>query len=254
MTAITNIINRSIPSPAVENSERAFRGGRYGEVYNLGIGPEHYPLVDEGAMFVSTNPTAGTAIAMVSSVVDDAATASSTHAQASPVMVVINGSTPGDPNARRIYPIALRMILGQVPTTASRWDAAIRIDVYPNKVTTAGTLITPVNTNTDISTVSVAKVYFGANTTNLPSTQGRLVSRFLVNPVIPVTLDEWYIVFGSSGAGAGSQISGGTGAKVSTFQVPGIVLGPGGVMTLEMWGTSNAAAPSWEFEFVHSER
>src|SRR5882672_8778162 len=81
---------------------------------------------DEGSWYCATN-TPGTAIATTTSVVDDAATQSSTHAQASPVMLVQNQWSPSDPLQKCIYPRYLRMQLSQVPTSATSWKFALRL-------------------------------------------------------------------------------------------------------------------------------
>ena len=208
---------------------------------------------DEGNFYVATNATTGTAIATTTSVVDDAATASSTHAQASPVMVVVNGWSATDPNAKNIYLQYLRMKIVQVPTSATQWNMSIRADNNAGAITSAGTAITPVNVNTGSGNLSRATVQFGAITTALPNTSGRLLANAVIDPTIPVTLDQWYITFGSLGMSM-DQLSGGTNAKNITLCLAPIIIAPGWNIRIGMWGASNAAAPSWEFELGYVER
>lgn len=217
-------------------------------------GAADYGAADEGAFYVATNPTSGTAIATTTSVVDDAATASATHAQNVPVLLVQNGASESDANAKTIYLRYLRMILGQVPTSATSWQMSIRADKNPSAYTSGGTKITPVNTNLGSSLVSQAQIYFGAVVTPLPlSATARLLARAQVNSVIPVTLDQWLFTFGVSGAGS-DQVAGGAGAKNVLLALPPIVIAPGWNVRVGMWGTSNAAAPTWEFELGYVER
>ena len=208
---------------------------------------------DEGSYFVITNPTVGTAIAMTTSVVDDAATASSTHAQYSPVMVVQNQWSASDPAQKIVAMQYLKMLISQVPSSATTWQYAIRLDPNPVKITTAGTSIVPVNSNSNSGTTSKTLVAFGANVTAIASTASRLVARGMINSAVPVTLDQWYFNFGGNTISM-DQISGGTGAKNISSPCPPIIIAPGWTMTLEMWGASNAAAPSWEFEGAFVER
>ena len=217
----------------------------------MGVGSQS--LCDEGSIFIATNPTPGTPIATTTSVVDDAATQSSTHAQASPVMIIANNWAATDPNQKIIFPMYLKMLLSQVPTSATSWQYAIRLDSNPNKLTTAGTVITPVNSNSNSGTVSRGYINFGAITTVVASSNSRLVARGQVNSAVPVTADQWLFNFGNYGVPM-DQISGGSGAKNISMPCGPIIIAPGWTLTLEMWGASNAAAPSWEFELGYVER
>lgn len=210
-------------------------------------------LADEGNYFVTTNPTTGTAIAMTTSVVDDAATGSSTHAQFAPVMIVYNRMTADNPNATSIYLRYLRMMLVQVPTSATSWRFSIRLDNVV-RYSSGGSTLTPVNVNPTSSKVSAATVYFGAIVPSaLPTAASRLVANGLVNSAIPVTLDQWLFSFGNS-APHMDQLNAGAGAKNVSIVCPPLMIPPGWSLSLGMWGASNAAAPSWEFEMGHVER
>ena len=222
------------------------------KVQNLWNGD--YALADEGGFFVTTNPTTGTAIAMTTSVVDDAATASSTHAQFAPVMIVFNSNTADNQNAASIYLRYLRMQIVQVPTSATSWKFSMRLDNTIRYASGGSTLI-PVNLNPSSSrTSAAARVFFGAIVpAALPTAASRLVSNGQVNSAVPVTLDQWLFSFGNA-APHMDLISGGAGAKNVTIACPPIVIPPGWSLSLGMWGASNAAAPSWEFEMGHVER
>ena len=217
------------------------------------IWPDFYTLADEGSFFIATNPTVGTPIAMTTSVVDDAATASSTHAQYSPVMFIQNNWSPSDTQQKCIYIKYLKMILSQVPSSATSWQYAIRLDNNQTRLTTAASVIAPVNPNTNSGQTSKAYISFGANVTTLPTQNQRLVSRGQINSAVPVTLDQWFFKFGGNAVNM-DQVSGGSGAKNISMPNGPIILAPGWSMTLEMWGASNAAAPSWEFELGYAER
>jgi hypothetical protein len=186
---------------------------------------------DEGSYFVVTNPTPGTAIATTTSVVDDA-TGATTHAQQKPVMYLQNQWPTGTVQAQSVYLRYLKMFIVQVPTSATVWRYAIRLSPNVNKMSSAGTVCTPVNPNGGSGQLSKLGVWFGA---------------------IPVANDEWLFTFGQA-ASSFDSIGTQTLVKRLTIPVPPIIIPPQWGMTLEMWGASNAAAPSWEFEMGYIER
>lgn len=214
-------------------------------------GSTDHGAADEGSYYAVTNPTPGTLIATTTSVVDDAATASATHAQNVPVMHYKNGYAATDPQGKCSYFKYLRMMLSQVPTSASTWRFAIRIGNV-SRYTSGGSALTPQNVNGASSNTSPSICYFGAVVTALDPAN-RLVSNGTVGSVIPVTLDVWTFTFGDS-VQPSNFLNGSASAKNVTIALPPICIGPGGYMQFEMWGTSNAAAPSWEFEMGVVER
>lgn len=223
-----------------------------------GLWPSLHALLDEGALFLMSSTiqasghAAGTAIATTTSVVDDAATASATHAQNVPVMYVQNNSTPTDTGARTIYPLALKMTVSQAPTSATVWSYAFRADSVA-RYTSGGTRLNAVNLNTGSSNTSNALAYFGAVvTTPLPSAAQRVLASGQVQSTIPVTKDVWIFTFGD--ITMPSSILTASAAKNINIPVQPFALGPGWNFALEMWGASNAAAPSWEFDFIYAER
>ncbi len=213
----------------------------------------NYALADEGGYFVTTNPVSGTAIAMTTSVVDDALTGSSTHAPFAPVSIIYNTQSPDNPNAVSIYLQYIKMVLSQVPTSATNWRYSFRLDNVV-RYSSGGSTLTPVNINPSSSKVAAARVYFGAIVpTALPTAASRLVALGLIDSAIPVINDQWLFTFGGANPYM-DQVNGGATAKNMTYNCPPIIIPPGWSLSLGMWGTSNAAAPSWEFEIAHVER
>lgn len=209
---------------------------------------------DEGSSFIATNPTPGTAIATTTSVVDDA-TGASTHAQQKPVMFIQNQWTPGPLSSPNIYLRYLKMFVVQVPTSATSWKYAMRLSPNSNKLTTAGTAITPIQVSSYYNFASRASISFGAITTTDSTTDigQRLIGNGQVSGAVPVALDEWIFTFGAIPQAIDSSI---TSANIKRLSIPtaSVIIAPGWSWTLEMWGTSNAAAPSWEFELGWIER
>lgn len=220
--------------------------------------PSLHALLDEGSLFimsstyVASGKAAGTGIATTTSVVDDAATASATHAQNVPVVYVQNNSTANDTGARTIYPLALKMTVTAAPTSATAWNYAIRADNVP-RYTSGGSQLTAQNLATGSSNTSNALAYFGAVvTTNLPSASQRVLASGQVQSSIPVVKDVWIFTFGD--IGMSSSILTASAAKNINIPVQPFALGPGWNFALEMWGASNAGAPAWEFDFIYAER
>ncbi len=212
-----------------------------------------HALADEGTYFVATNPTIGTGIATTTSVVDDAATASATHAQNVPVMLITNNWPSSDTGNHRIYLKYLRMLMTSGPTSATHWNFAIRGDQNASRYTSGGSLIVPVNVNMDSSVASSAQIYFGAVVTALPTAaKGRLLAGGQVQSSVPLAKDQWMFTFGDVSAPTNVLLA--SANKNLTIPCPPIVIGPGQSITLEMWGTSCAAAPAWEFELGYVER
>lgn len=219
--------------------------------------PSLHALLDEGSLFLmsstdaASGKAAGTAIATTTSVVDDAATASATHAQNVPVMYMSNQGSTTDQNATTIYPIALKMTVVQVPTSATHWSYAIRAD-NASRYTSGGTRMNAINLNTGSSRASQALCYFGAVVTALPSGNQRVLASGQVQSTIPVAKDVWIFTFGD--ITMPSSILTASAAKNINVPVQPFALAPGWNFTLEMWGAANAAATSWEFDFIYAER
>lgn len=227
-----------------------FRNQRAQKVGNLWN--SNYGLADEGSFFVATNPTTGTGIATTTSVVDDAATASATHAQNVPVMYIQNNAPATDPDSPCIYLHHLRMIVTAAPTSATVWNMSVRADNVP-RYTSGGSRIIPVNSNTCYGNDTNALIYFGAVvTTNLPSASARLLCNNQIQSTIPVVKDVWHITFGDSVMP--SSILTASAAKNINVPCPPIIIAPGWNIAIGMWGASNAGAPAWEFELGYSER
>ena len=205
-------------------------------------------IVDEGSYFVATNPTTGTGIATTTSVVDDG-NSGATSAQTRPLMIVRNANAVGGNN---IYPLAIKLLVTSAPTSATFWQMSIRLDDIA-RYTSGGSTIVPKKVNPLSEATSPAQIYFGAITAAAASSNALLVANSMANPTIPVVKDTMIITFGWPGADSnfGNIVTVNTQKVIS---VPPIVIPPGYSMVLGMWGTSNAAAPAFEFQFDYVER
>lgn len=218
-----------------------------------GIWTDDYPVCDEGNYFVATNATPGTAITGTICV-DDAATASSTHAQFAPFFMLFNTANAANQNSPNIYLRYFRLFVRTAPASATEWDYSIRSDVT-NRYSSGGTLITPVNPNTGAQKTSVAQLYAGAIVpTALPSASSRLLATGIQTGGIPVVKDQYFIRFGNDSISM-DQINNGSGTKNIAINAPPIIIAPGTGIQFDQWGASNATtAGTWEFELAWVER
>ncbi len=213
-----------------------------------------HALADEGSFFVATNPTPLSSIAMVTSVVDDAATQSSTHAQASPVLYIRNTASALDGTAKTIYLKYLRLIQlvgGQAWTTCTSAHYALRVDPSARYLS-GGTLIPPMNVNPGSSNNSNAQIYFGANSVTIPGSAGRLIGRGQIQGTIPLPADQWLFTFGD--VSGPTNVLGASAIKNLTLPCGPVVISPGWSFQLDIFGVGLAAAPAFEFELGYVER
>jgi len=214
-----------------------------------------HALADEGSFFIATNPVVGTAIAMTTSVVDGALTASATHAPNVPYLYLQNRGAAGDTNAKSIYLRYIKLfsrVGDQAWTSATQALFAIRSDGSGDRRTTSGTSLSIYNANTNSSQTSGAAITAGGNVTSLPGGTGRIHTHGLIQSTIPLAGSTWLFTFGDSAMptnfGYASVINS------LTIPCPPVIIGPGYSMQLELWATALAAAPTFEVEVGFAER
>lgn len=214
-----------------------------------------YALSDEGGYFVATNPVVGTAIAMTTSVVDDALTASATHAPNVPYLYMQNRGVLNDVNSKSIYLRYIRLfsrIGDQAWTSATQALFSIRTDGGGDRRTTRGTTLSVFNTNTNASQGTVADLTAGTNVTSLPGGTGRINAHGLIQSSIPLAGSTWLWLFGDPGAS--SNFGYASVINTLTMYCPPVVVAPGWSMQLDLWATALAAAPTFEVEVGYAER
>ncbi len=214
-----------------------------------------HALADEGSFFIATNPVVGTAIAMTTSVVDDALTASATHAPNVPYLYMQNRGTLGDPNGKSIYIRYIKLfsrVGDQAWTSATRALFSVRTDGGGERRTTRGTNLSVYNANTNFSQVSAADFTAGGNVTSLPGGTGRIQAHGLIQSSIPLAGSTWLFTFGD--IGLASNFGYASVINTLTMQCPPLVIAPGWSMQLDLWATALAAAPTFEVEVGYAER
>ena len=212
-------------------------------------------LADEGSYFVATNPTVGTAIAMTTSVVDDALTASATHAPNVPYLYMQNRGTVGDVNGKTISLRYIRMfsrIGDQAWTSATQALFSIYSSSSGDRRTTRGTTLSVYNANTNFSQATAADFTAGGNVTGLPGTTARIHAHGMIQSSIPLAGSTWLWLFGDPGAA--SNFGYASVINTLTMYCPPCVIAPGWSMQLDIWATALAAAPTFEVEVGYAER
>lgn len=238
-------IDRQIPDAESDSTEKALRGGRYGEAYVQSLIPTTHLLPDEGTYQIATSPTPGTGIAFVVN--------TGVSETAGNFLYLKNNESQGNTRAKRIYIQYLRMILTAVPAAGISGHFFIKVD-NKDRYTSGGTQILPYNANIDAGTGTVAQMYVGALTTVAPSPSSRLLSRGVLRSAIPVLNDEWILVSGPVDF-PGALSLGGAVAQRMPIPIPPLVIGPQDNLCLQMWFPSNAVTPaSFEFEMGWWER
>lgn len=214
-----------------------------------------HALADEGSYFTAQNPTVGTAIAMTTSVVDDAATASSTHAQYSPYLYLYNKSVVGDQNAKSIYLKYIKLfsrVGDQAWTSATQALFSFRAD-QTNRWASGGTALSIYNQSMNASNTSALLAYAGANVVSLPSASSqRVLGHGLIQSTIPLAGSTWVWTFGD----VTMPTNFGYASVINSLTIPNapVVIAPGWSFQLDIWATALAAAPTFEVEIGYVER
>lgn len=234
---VKGLVNRFKPAVANDNTYANLRLDRYGQIYDNPIYDSVSGAAEDGSLWLATNPTMGTAIAVTTSITAYAETAGAVGFG----LVVKNTSSAGD-TAKRIVMSRITLPIVQVPTSATSWQYVLVLTNNPAFYTSGGSVLAPVNVNSDIISGSVAQVFFGALTTAVPGTDKRYVGRGTLRGIIPTTFDEMSIVF--RGCPTSALATAGSMRNVC-YNEP-VVIGPGYSLGLSMFGASNGAAPTFE--------
>ena len=220
---------------------RPRRLNQYAEAIAQLFGPDR--AAEEGTRFVATNPTPGTPIATTTSI--------TAFTVASPIMAIVNNN--GIDSGINVTLDYLRLLLSQVPTSATSWQWLMQKD-SATRYSSAGSTIVPKNVLVGApNPTGSAGIYFGALVAAAAGVNARYTHRSVGRSVVGVIQDETLFKFGSpSHDGAGTL--GGTVALRVPIPCGPEVIRPGETWLLYGWGAANAAAPSWEFELGYTER
>lgn len=195
---------------------------------------------DEGSYFVSTLAnTASTAVANTTQALADT----------NPALAMFNGNSEGGYN---IYPRYIKMRVTVVGGSNTSKNYSAIVEKTAAKLTTAGTALgTAQNVNTGSQIASKAVLNGGVNVAAAANNTVRRVGDGQVVGAVEVAFDEWIFTFGD--AANKNLIGTATLVSARVIPLPPLVLAPGWVFTLGLWGASQAAAADtygWEVGFI----
>ncbi len=259
--ARTDVLNGIVTyrgKPAAQNADgntagTYLRGGRYGEPYALSLIPTKHLLADEGSYFTAQNPAIGTGVAQ------DAVHTS--FSDTTGFFVLKNNAAVG--SGTRVYLDFLRLIAtGTQPATVVSMDFLVKLDYINRSPSTAanGTLMTPVNVNSDDNTGSIcAPIGFNLNVMTIPasSPSARTVARAHVPYGIGLAGDEIILQFGATERSASAAL---TAAKATApgryiADAPPVIIGPQQWAVIYRWSlTELTNVANFEFELGWWER
>jgi hypothetical protein len=252
------IISRALPIAIQDQNTNpgASRGDRFGGKH-VSVGLQgQWAAADEGVLFVASMTPGQTALQLG---------LSASYSGTAAAFMLINTDSPQNPNARRIFPKKLRMVVSGAPTSATNWVFSTQIDNVnrqPTNVTggsgvaisaATATAYSPAanNTNMGIANKAVGVPYFPVSIAAgappaipAPSPAARtLVGNGILRSQIPVVGDEYDIVFGAiDDIGSMMMTAAPAGYSRITFPHEALAIDPGQSLIVYMWGTSNATA------------
>lgn len=237
------VVSRALPGINQDGTQAPIRVGRYGDQYVHSLtGSKLDGLANEGAYFVATNATLGTAIT---------GTAAPTAFSATVALVsLFNAAAAG---GKRVHLDWLLLSPKAAGTNGTNFSYAMSGD-RTNRYSSGGTAITPVNTNMDSDTTSITTMYVGAITAAAAGASVRRLDHGVLRTVIKVIGDQYLFTFGSSvPAMPGMPLEGTLQAAIHT-PCPPVVLGPGQSFLLHELAAAQSVAATWEFSCGWWER
>src|SRR6476469_4451251 len=227
MALLSGTVNRLKPSRVSDGSNVSMRMTRYGGVIVEPITSGTYPLADEGSYFKVTNPTMGTGI-----------TAAITTAF-SATAAFYNVRNTDSAGGKRLYMDYITLICNTVPASSTSMQLAVTLDNPGTaRYSSGGSALTPVNTNMDDTTGTIANVHAGAVVLTAASGSARTVSRGVLRSAIPVLQDAVMIQFGEASNVLGTL--GGTTALATADNCGPLIIGPQQDLNIHLWWPSNA--------------
>lgn len=199
-----------------------------------------------GAYFVASNPTPGTALA--------GHAAPTTFDDTKPLVYVFN------PGPKFFVPLYLRLTLTAAATNSTNVRFVQAIDVgtaaAPNKYTSGGTLLAPVNPNgpsTNPSQVA-SSIYCGAVVAAAKTATRRVFGNAIYRTVIGVVGDVYQFCWAAHDQiDPASLITTGTAVSNVAFGYAPVAIGPNQSFLIHQWSPSQSGAPSFEVEFGYCE-
>jgi hypothetical protein len=232
---------RSSITAAVEGAFAQVRVNRLGELIIKAGTQEQLAL--EGAYFIGTNPTIGTAVALQIA-------AATTFVATAPNITVRNTDVAG---GKDIILKRLTLLYVTAGTGITSVDMAVVVD-NTNRITSGGTAITPNNVKVDSPNTTIASMLIAGASAIVAAAAGagtRLVGRAKLF-VGAVAVGQVYKISFGSDLNAGS-ISNGNALTGAQDFAP-IVIPPGCMALIYLFNAGATVAPTYEFMLEWTER
>jgi len=239
------LASRGLPQPLADAQEGQLRVTRYRDLIAQILSCSNYGVADEGAYYTAGNGTPGTAIAH--------ALSAAVSETAGYYLVLKNNDVPANGNAKRLFLDFIKLRSTVAPASGTAGYFFLKLDSI-NRYASGGSALSPLNSNMDAPSASIAQVWAGALTTVAASASARVVARGNLRGVIPVVGDEWILKFGGADAPGASSL-GGTAPLRMPIPCGPVVVGPQQSACLQLWFPSNATtAAEYEVEAGWWER
>lgn len=216
---------------------------RVNQLGELLLGEPYYlNLAREGSLFVASNPTIGTAVALT-------VAAQTSFSATAPAFLLRNSDATKDAIVRRI-----NLLCTTVGTAGTDLQFAIVVD-SANRYSSGGAARTPVNARADSGTAA-SVAFYDASTAIVASASGssaRTIARNRLRTAIPVIGDIYSLLCGCDNVPEMGAVSGSAAQKMTLVTAP-VVIPPGGTALVYLWSTAQTAAPTYEYTVEWAER
>jgi hypothetical protein len=244
-------VQRSLPTPDVDNTEADARWSRFGGLYMVPHIRTQHILADEGSYYVANN-NSQTAITGQTDQLFNAL---------KPTVSIFNKDKAGG-TGKRLFLDYLYLVAGGTAFTNATSNTgtflAIVIDDTDRGIGSTGSPLTTFNPNQDSGVTSQALVRCGALTANAASQNARLIvpQRLLRLPVSATALtlanvDEFYLNFGGVEVPAASPVQASAtleATKVSrTIALPPVIVGPQQSCLIYVFSVAGGAVTAGNF-------
>ena len=233
----------ALPGANAQGTEPRLRMGKYAEAFTIERSTK-LAQAEEGSMFIVTNPTLGTGVAL-------GVAAATAVIQTAPSILIYNNDAVG---GKSIILDSLKLIVTGAGTAGTRLDLSVYMD-STTRFTSGGTANTPVNMNMGVTTSSIAKFYDASVAIVSPAATANLrrVGHVVLRTQIPVVMDQYAVEFGGK-SGNSTGITNGTAPLAIQLGTGPVVIAPQQSCLLFLHSASQSGAPTYEFEVTWAER
>lgn len=230
------LAQEGLPAAVGDTGTPAQRGSKYGDTFTLPLGSARQNMALEGTYWTALAAAPGSTVAYGSG---------GTQASFSDItgFVVVKNNNQAGSKLRTSLDYMKIMVSGTVPAAATSVQYAIKCDTGPRTPTGAVSAATAVVGASSAPAPFATQVWFpNAGVPTIPAVQSaRVIGTGTLRQVIPVTLDEYVLKFGSDDVGIGLQ----SGSTVGRFggNAPPVVLAPQEFAIIHLWLPSATTNP-----------